>query len=674
MEDAKALALYRSCMNSADMLSRRGCKAALALAVTVAGVAVGGFWWRELAKKQKRKRNRKSVNGHAARPLKLNGQEAGQPSLFDPSEPARVSAPGVDAGGQLKERLTVILTTSPVGRHPSTDLIDEVIGSMHLADDLPTCDMIIVCDGYKGTNSEGVAYKEPRYRSGIVDPVSAQNYESYVAKLKTKAVDSKTSNMKVLELESRHGFGFAVRAALEHVKTPYVLVMQHDRPFTRRCDLPRVVQAMDSNPSELKYVGVPTSTTVGHQYHVLSKYGIRISPFHADSKGLKMLPLIQWYDSTHICQVSHYRGFVFGPRRLVSSGGFIEDKLGQAQLADIRERGVEAAHPTYGTYLVQGDGFSEACVAHLDGRDLLNGTKFRFSPKEDLLHAVQQQAQEVAARLSRSAKSGEPPSVERAAARAAEAARIRMAESLQRRADRERVSGKELNRPADHEKPAGLGSTVPKEVWKEYFVDNSQLKASTPGLGFRLSKRLDDRAEDDASVQWSSYVMGLDLKDGWLKVAGGRYLPTQLDGKRVLSTADGMNPDPAPPPPPSARSSTPPPVAKSVKANGSFPASAANVQLPAKPGLIPRKRNTNGHHEQAMRASSPIDTWEYIDPKGNVQGPFRLAEMQHWHIKGYFPKNLPIRCQCVDRFVPFSELFPPTLVPFHDLPKRPLSM
>jgi len=45
----------------------------------------------------------------------------------------------------------------------------------------------------------------------------------------------------------------------------------------------------------------------------------------------------------------YYRNFVFGPRKLVAKGGFIEDKFGQAQLKAIREKGVDAAHPEFGT-------------------------------------------------------------------------------------------------------------------------------------------------------------------------------------------------------------------------------------------------------------------------------------------------------------------------------------
>jgi hypothetical protein len=35
----------------------------------------------------------------------------------------------------------------------------------------------------------------------------------------------------VVPLKEHHGFTYAVKAALEHVKTLYVMVVQHDRDF-----------------------------------------------------------------------------------------------------------------------------------------------------------------------------------------------------------------------------------------------------------------------------------------------------------------------------------------------------------------------------------------------------------------------------------------------------------
>ena len=71
------------------------------------------------------------------------------------------------------------------------------------------------------------------------------------------------------------------------------------------------------------------------------------------------------------------RGLPRGGRGLVARGGFIEDKFGQAQLADILRRGVVAAHPDYGTWIWD-DGVPLPMVGHLDGRDAQNVNKYHL--------------------------------------------------------------------------------------------------------------------------------------------------------------------------------------------------------------------------------------------------------------------------------------------------------
>merc|ERR1712232_1472613 len=46
-------------------------------------------------------------------------------------------------------------------------------------------------------------------------------------------------------------------------------------------------------------------------------------------------------------------------------------------------------------------------------------------------------------------------------------------------------------------------------------VDNSVLQYAGPELGYRRSKRLDDRL--DAGKKWGSLVDGIDTGDGWLQ-------------------------------------------------------------------------------------------------------------------------------------------------------------
>jgi len=136
-----------------------------------------------------------------------------------------------------------------------------------------------------------------------------------------------------------------------------------------------MLAAMDAHPHRIGYLGLPTSTTLKHPQKVLSKYRIRIEAVEIGG-GLRAMPLLQFYDSTHIARTKWYRSVVFG-RGLVARGGFIEDKFGQAQLADILRRGVVAAHPDYGTWICD-DGVPLPMVGHLDGRDAQNVNKYHL--------------------------------------------------------------------------------------------------------------------------------------------------------------------------------------------------------------------------------------------------------------------------------------------------------
>merc|ERR1711879_1020372 len=68
------------------------------------------------------------------------------------------------------------------------------------------------------------------------------------------------------------------------------------------------------------------------------------------------------------------------------------------------------------------------------------------------------------------------------------------------------------------------------------------------------------------------------------------------------------------------------------------------------------------------RQPCPQTGWQYVDPKGNIQGPFTLVEMNLWNSIGYFRPDLPMRCDPGDAFVEINKLFPPPSIPFESYP------
>mmetsp|Transcript_20137 Transcript_20137/g.63357 ORF Transcript_20137/g.63357 Transcript_20137/m.63357 type:complete len:255 (-) Transcript_20137:28-792(-) len=232
----------------------------------------------------------------------------------------------------------------------------------HFAPCLADCPVIVSCDGYK-------VREKPKYRSGQVTREGGDAYEEFLKRL------AKLNLGQIVRCEEREGFGFALKNALRHVRTPYVLVVQHDRNFVRPADVEAVVRCLEANAETVKYVMLPTTTCLHYARLVLSKYRLRIEATRPEGFDFGLMPLLQWYDSTHVCSTRHYRDFVYRGD-LVKRGGFVEDKLGQYQLADIRANGLDA-HAKYAQFVLD-DGVDAPMVSHLDGHDALSFRKFSF--------------------------------------------------------------------------------------------------------------------------------------------------------------------------------------------------------------------------------------------------------------------------------------------------------
>jgi len=283
-----------------------------------------------------------------------------------------------------QSRVTILLTTSPCVAHPETTLIEEVVASIAAKGGLSTavgCRLIIVCDGVKRRD-------ENKFRSGVVNEVGKRRYEEYLDRLAWLAneSDGPIRGAELIRLEERHGFGHALKRALMRVTTPYVLVAQHDRAFTRKVPMNVVLDIMDHD-LEVSYCGFPTSTTLSHDIRVVGRVfgrnGTKICPTrrsYPSHPGIELVPLLQFYDSMHVARTSFFLEKVFGKRRFIniSIGSFIEDQLSQLMLSLIRDQGIEA-HAQFGTFIIE-DEVNIPMAGHIDGHDPRNtapeSTKF----------------------------------------------------------------------------------------------------------------------------------------------------------------------------------------------------------------------------------------------------------------------------------------------------------
>jgi hypothetical protein len=270
-----------------------------------------------------------------------------------------------------ESEVTIVLTTSPCRSHPSTVLIEETVASIarHAGASPSTgTRLLVVCDGVK-------LRAKSKFRSGQVDEDGAARYEAYLDRLSWLVRDgtSPLRGAEILRLEERHGFGHALKRGMMRVTTPYVLVCQHDRVFTRDVPMRAVLDIMETDES-VAYCGFPTSTTLAHDKSHQSRFP-GYSAFHLPRRtydqhpGLELVPLTQFYDSIHVARTSWFLSSVYGLKRWTNLplGGFIEDTFGQVMLDDIRRHG-PSAHAKYRTFIVEDD-IGTPMAGHIDGHD-----------------------------------------------------------------------------------------------------------------------------------------------------------------------------------------------------------------------------------------------------------------------------------------------------------------
>lgn len=196
----------------------------------------------------------------------------------------------------MEDLLTIIITTSPIKSNPSTEMIEKTMETFIEAG--PTfayrCRKVIVCDGFRvqdisNSNNDNDNKEEStkvtrkhsntkqKMRNGIVTSEQAENYNQYKANLRelcaTASDDSIFCNATVEELDTRQGYGFALRHALRHcTSTQFVCVIQHDRTFMRRTPVEETLRSMWHHPN-IKYVGMSMRSNLVYRDLFLGKYG-----------------------------------------------------------------------------------------------------------------------------------------------------------------------------------------------------------------------------------------------------------------------------------------------------------------------------------------------------------------------------------------------------------------
>ena len=129
-----------------------------------------------------------------------------------------------------------LLPASPLpetSTHPSTRVLEEVFASIARFAGAGACAKVIVADGVKMREGD---VGTRMFRPGVVTRDAEAKYRHYLRRVKrlTLTKSSVLYGARLLILTERHGFAHALRRGIcRAVRTPFVLVAQHDRSFVR---------------------------------------------------------------------------------------------------------------------------------------------------------------------------------------------------------------------------------------------------------------------------------------------------------------------------------------------------------------------------------------------------------------------------------------------------------
>lgn len=252
--------------------------------------------------------------------------------------------------GALSDAITVVMPTSPIVSHPDTAIVQQVVDSVRFH--LPGAEVIIAADG--------VRPEQERLRPA---------YDEYLRRLLWLA-DHQWGNVRV-ELHEEHQHQANVtRQALESVRTPLILFVEHDTPvWPEPIDWPALVAAVRSGRANL--------VRFHHEAHVLEVHQhMMLDREPQDIEGAPLLRTVQWSQRPHLASTGFYRTLLAA--HFPESGRtMIEDRMHGILHNAYRQHGM-AGWEQYRTFMYAPPGDIKRS-GHLDGRDTEPKFEMKFS-------------------------------------------------------------------------------------------------------------------------------------------------------------------------------------------------------------------------------------------------------------------------------------------------------
>lgn len=204
--------------------------------------------------------------------------------------------------------ITVLIPTSPIPSHPSTEIIEKTVASVR--ERLPKSRIVLMIDGVR---------EEQKDRS--------EDYYEYVRRLLIKA--NEWGNCLPLIQEEHQHQANMTREALEYVDTPLVLFVEHDTPLVGEYDWDLI----------LNLHGLDLLRFSHESNHLFDLYPDMMLDKKPINMGIPVVRTSQWSQRPHLATTEFYRRiladhFAHRPRTM------IEDKIHGVVANAYKDRGV----------------------------------------------------------------------------------------------------------------------------------------------------------------------------------------------------------------------------------------------------------------------------------------------------------------------------------------------
>lgn len=185
----------------------------------------------------------------------------------------------------LRDKVTVLVVTSPIESHPSTAIIDETIASIR--HHLPDAEIIIGIDGIRP--------EQEHYR---------ERYEAYKQQLIWRCNYEYGGNVLPMVFEEHMHQAQMTARMLETVRTPTILFMEHDTPLCTDKEFvfewPEMVKTLTDG--ELHVIRFHFEGVIPNEHKMLM-----LDEHPIDIGGVKYIRTRQWSQRPHLANASFYR-------------------------------------------------------------------------------------------------------------------------------------------------------------------------------------------------------------------------------------------------------------------------------------------------------------------------------------------------------------------------------